>query len=348
MKTLNLVIIAFVLVLSSQLTYATTYGGHLGPMTVQMPFMKTNSTGTITIKYVVYYPHNDTFDTTFTVYDDKLQNPEPHTIKDFTINAEPKSINLLENNTVTYTIVAKNNIKGVYGIAPIFPCGRYPLVVGLNESEIMPSTLFRLSMPIHCGMIPSDAPVREIINYDGIILKNVTRTQDQFSPIEQIQLGSNSTDVQCKQGFDLLIKTHDNMPACVKSTSIQRLLGQGWINPYNYNGEHIGKESISLSAYQGVSSEAFYNNGTVTSDFTINVNINNFKPSNALLVLQVYYNDGTPYKTVTASSDLIQSDGFYKYHLIAVSDKNHPPPFKIVATYNDETVIAYAQVFAHP
>lgn len=228
MKTLHLATIAFVLVLSSQLAYATTYGGHLGPITIQMPFMKTNSTGTITIKYVVYYPHNDTFDTTFTVYDDKLQNPEPHTIKDLTINAEPKSINLLENNTVTYTIVAKDNIKGVYGIAPISPCGKYPLVVGLNESEIMPSTLFRLSMPIHCGMIPSDAPVREIINYDGIILKNVTRAQDQFSPMEQIQLGSNSTDVQCKQGLDLIIKTHDNMPACVKPETAQTLIMRGW------------------------------------------------------------------------------------------------------------------------
>ncbi|MDE1839947.1 MAG: hypothetical protein KGH87_08515, partial [Thaumarchaeota archaeon] len=77
MKTLHLATIAFVLVLSSQLAYATTYGGHLGPITIQMPFMKTNSTGTITIKYVVYSPHNDTFDTTFAVYDGKLQNPEP-------------------------------------------------------------------------------------------------------------------------------------------------------------------------------------------------------------------------------------------------------------------------------
>ena len=228
MKTLHLTTIVLVLVLSSQLAYATTYGGHLGPMTVQMPFMKTNSTGTITMKYVVYSSHNDTFDTTFAVYDGKLQNPEPLTLKDLTINAEPKSINLLENNTVTYTIVAKNNVKGVYGIAPIFPCGRYPLVVGLNESEITPSTLFRLSMPIHCPVIPSDAPVREIINYDGIMLKNVTRTQDQFSPMEQIQLGSNSTDVQCKQGLDLIIKIHDNMPACVKPETAQTLIMRGW------------------------------------------------------------------------------------------------------------------------
>ena len=168
------------------------------------------------------------------------------------------------------------------------------------------------------------------------------------TPLKQFKSGIAAKDVKCNEGLELLMKSHDNMPACVKSTSIQRLLGQGWINPYNFNGENIGKESVSLSAYQGVSNEAFYNNGTVASNFTIGVNINNFKPSNASLVLQVYYNDGILYKTVRVSSDLIQLDGFYKYHLIAVSDKNHPPPFKVVATYNNETAIAYAPVFAHP
>lgn len=71
-------------------------------------------------------------------------------------------------------------------------------------------------------------------------------------------------------------------------------------------------------------------------------------PSNAPLVLQVYYNDGILYKTVNVSSDMITPDGSYKYHLIAVSDKNHPVPFKVVAIYNKETAVAYAPVFAHP
>lgn len=168
------------------------------------------------------------------------------------------------------------------------------------------------------------------------------------SPLKQFVSGIAAKDVKCKQGLELLMKSHDNMPACVKSTSTQRLLEQGWINPYDFNGKYIGNESISISAYHGVSNETFYNNGTVVSDFTINVNINNFKPSNALLVLQVYYDDGILYKTVSVSSDKIQPDGFYKYRLIAVSDENHPAPFKVVATYGKETATTYAPVFAHP
>ena len=168
------------------------------------------------------------------------------------------------------------------------------------------------------------------------------------SPLKQFKLGVAAKDVKCKQGLELLMKSHDGIPACVKSTSVSRLLGQGWINPYNFNGENPGKESISLSAYQGVSEETFYNNGTVASNFTINVSINNFKPSNTSLVLQVYYDDGIIYKTVNVSPDVIQPDGSYKYHLIAVSDKNHPVPFKVVATYNNETATTYAPVFVHP
>lgn len=168
------------------------------------------------------------------------------------------------------------------------------------------------------------------------------------SPLKQFKSGIKAEDVKCNTDFELVIKSTDDSPACVKSTSIQRLLGQGWINPYNFNGENISNESIILSAYQGASHEAFYNNGTVASDFAINVSINNFKPSNTPLILQVYYNDGTLYKTVTVSSHMIQPDGSYKYQLTAVSDENHPAPFKVVATYNNETAIAYAPVFAHP
>lgn len=166
--------------------------------------------------------------TTFTLYRSNLQNLQSLTSDDLTIQAKPETINLLENNTVEYTVTAKNNIKGVYTIAAPFQCFRYPLVVGFNESDIRPSTLFGLSLPIHCYEIPSDAPQIKIINYDGIILKNVTRTPDQFSPMEQIQLGSNSTDVQCKHGFDLIIKTYDNMPACVKPETAQTLIIRGW------------------------------------------------------------------------------------------------------------------------
>ena len=202
-----------------------------------------------------------------------------------------------------------------------------------------PPAGYRTDICMSCPLIPGTKPECCGPAYVSPVLD---------TPLKQFRTGVPAKDVKCKQGLELLMKSHDGVPACVKSTSVQRLLGQGWINPYNFNEENTDKESISLSAYQGVSSEAFYSNGTVASNFTINVNMNNFKPSNASLVLQVYYNDGTLYKTITVSSDLIQPDGFYKYNLIAASDKDHPSPFKVVATYKNETATAYAPVFVHP
>jgi hypothetical protein len=165
------------------------------------------------------------------------------------------------------------------------------------------------------------------------------------SPLHQFKTGTVAKDVKCNDSLFLVIKAEDGSPACVKPDTAQKLIERGWA--WNY-ANVVGKESISLSAYQGVSNEAFYNNGTVVSNFTIDVNINNFKPSNASLVLQVYYDDGILYKTVSVPSGMIQPDGSYKYELIAVSDKNHPVPFKVIATYNNETAITYAPVFAHP
>ncbi|MGI0066097.1 MAG: hypothetical protein ACREAT_04980 [Nitrosotalea sp.] len=170
-------------------------------------------------------------------------------------------------------------------------------------------------------------------------------TVNEILPLEQFKSGTPTSDVKCNNSLQLILKTEDGSPACVSSNTAQILIERGWALNYT---NMTGKESISLSAYQGESIETFYNNGTVVSNFTINVNINNFKPSNALLILQIYYDNGDLYKAINVSSDTIQPDGFYKYQLTAVSDENHPPPFKVVATYNNATAITYAPVFAHP
>lgn len=268
-------IFCLVLILPSSLGYATSYGGYrLGSISAQIPFMKSNSNGTIAINYIVNYPHNSTMNTKFALYHSNLQDLQSLTSNDLTIKAKPETINLLENNTVEYTVTAKNNIKGVYTIAGP-QCFRYPLVVGLNETEIPSSTLFGLSMPIHCYEIPSDAPQIKIINYDGMILKNVTRTPDQFSPMEQIQLGSNSTDVQCKHGFDLIIETHDNMPACVKPETAQILIMRGWAED--------NQILLDAPAYKQMPTLSLYTNATVIHSgqaigITISLDNPNSKP----------------------------------------------------------------------
>lgn len=204
------------------------YGGHLGPISGDMLFMKSDSNATIKVKYAINSPHNGTMSTEIGIYDARLQNPELITSNDLTVKAVPILINLNGNSTVTYTITAKNNIKGVYAMSLFSSCGKSPLVVGLNEPDVLPSALFGFAMPSHhCGVI-SDEISKEITGYDGIISKTISMPPNRFSPLEQIQLGSNSTDVQCKQGFDLIIKTRDNMPDCVRPDTANLLIKRGW------------------------------------------------------------------------------------------------------------------------
>jgi hypothetical protein len=47
-------------------------------------------------------------------------------------------------------------------------------------------------------------------------------------PLEQIKSGTHAKDVQCKQGFTLIIKAEDGSPACVHPQIAQILAQRGW------------------------------------------------------------------------------------------------------------------------
>lgn len=53
-------------------------------------------------------------------------------------------------------------------------------------------------------------------------------THKILSPLQQVKSGVAPKDVQCKQGFTLIIKAEDGSPACVDPTVSQILLQRGW------------------------------------------------------------------------------------------------------------------------
>ena len=59
------------------------------------------------------------------------------------------------------------------------------------------------------------------------ILKIIEPTES-FSPHHQVKLGIKSHEVVCQHFFELLIKSSDGRPACVKPTSIPSLIERGW------------------------------------------------------------------------------------------------------------------------
>jgi len=57
---------------------------------------------------------------------------------------------------------------------------------------------------------------------------SVDKGDSSLSPLKQIQLGTLPQNVACKDGFELVIKASNKMPACVKTSSVQALVERGW------------------------------------------------------------------------------------------------------------------------
>jgi hypothetical protein len=53
-------------------------------------------------------------------------------------------------------------------------------------------------------------------------------TNGSLPPLEQVKEGANPKNVQCKQGFTLIIKADDGSPACVRPNVAQILIQRGW------------------------------------------------------------------------------------------------------------------------
>ena len=53
------------------------------------------------------------------------------------------------------------------------------------------------------------------------------------SPKEQFSKGIDPHDVQCKPGYELIFKKTTFEPACVKSTSVQKLIERGWASDHD-------------------------------------------------------------------------------------------------------------------
>lgn len=58
-------------------------------------------------------------------------------------------------------------------------------------------------------------------------------------PLKQFKSGTDPYFVICNQNLQLVIKSSDNSPACVRPSSIERLLKQGWVNAYDNNGKYL-------------------------------------------------------------------------------------------------------------
>lgn len=71
-------------------------------------------------------------------------------------------------------------------------------------------------------------------------------------PLQQIRNGVKATDVTCTEGQELVLKQSNGQPACVKSSSVAKLIERGWaihVLPDYVKGENNNSVAFSSGEY---------------------------------------------------------------------------------------------------
>lgn len=143
----------------------------------------------------------------------------------------------------------------------------------------------------------------------GNIQKSLT------SPLRQIASGVSPKDVKCRQDLTLIFRAEDNFPACVKPSSIERLLKQGWVNAYDNNGKYLPIILPNMIKVQNT-------NFTINYDITGNnklIDANMDSQSKSLILSLQSTNNGT--LSVSIPRALLDSNLYPDTHFIVLVDK---------------------------
>mgnify|MGYP007100963112 CR=1 FL=1 len=61
---------------------------------------------------------------------------------------------------------------------------------------------------------------------------NAEITEDIVSPKKQVMAGVDMHEIQCREGYELVLKSGELSPVCCKSSSVEKLIQRGWAMDY--------------------------------------------------------------------------------------------------------------------
>jgi len=95
-----------------------------------------------------------------------------------------------------------------------------------HESNIWISPF--ISFPVK-AKVWTHVAVEQVIEYEFELLDYGNKQEKKIlPPIKQVRMGVNHTQVMCVDKLNLIFKATNNSPACVKSSTAQKLLERGW------------------------------------------------------------------------------------------------------------------------
>jgi len=103
-----------------------------------------------------------------------------------------------------------------------------PLTITDMDAQIFDGYFFRIDevepYPI------SSTPINQS-EYSVFFLVSKVKEANPKSPLKQFNMGTPVNDIQCRKDLILIIKSSNFSPACVKSTTAEKLLLRGWDEP---------------------------------------------------------------------------------------------------------------------
>ena len=80
------------------------------------------------------------------------------------------------------------------------------------------------------GVLVANSENKMVLSNDQYFHENSSpmTIQNYDSPIKQVKSGIEPSNVQCKQDFQLVLKVSNGNHACVKTSSIEKLMDRGW------------------------------------------------------------------------------------------------------------------------
>ena len=76
---------------------------------------------------------------------------------------------------------------------------------------------------------PGDEPEsKEVTLEESISMEEEKGDEPTLSPLKQMRSGISAEDVECKAGFNLIIKASDGSAACVSPSTASALAERGW------------------------------------------------------------------------------------------------------------------------
>lgn len=100
----------------------------------------------------------------------------------------------------------------------------YAIPFSGNQTLELGYTSLLVAMPFYGDEVPQYC-IKETV------IQTLETDSKYLSPIQQLKAGIKATEVQCKPLQKLMIKTSNGMPACIKDTSVPKLIERGWAKP---------------------------------------------------------------------------------------------------------------------